>query len=115
MAAAVHDKMYAEFLASVSVADRADIRSAGGSGAGLFLLPPEEESHVMPDAHLAAALRRRLRFPSAACRVAPTVPSHCNHRPRTGGICGAQLDALDFHAGTCECGGGVVQLSLIHI
>ena len=90
-------------------ADRADIRSAGGSGAGLFLLPPEEESHVMSDAHLAAALRRRLRFPSAACRVAPTVPSHCNHRPRTGGICGAQLDALDFHAGTCECGGGVIQ------
>ena len=97
--------MYAELLASVSTAARADIRSAGGSGAGLFLLPPEEESHVMSDAHLAAALRRRLRFPSAACRVAPTVPSHCKHRPRTGGICGAQLDALDFHAGTCECGG----------
>ena len=37
------------------------------------------------------------------------MPSHCNHRPRTGGICGAQLDALDFHAGTCDCGGGVIQ------
>ena len=86
--------MYAELLASVSEEDRADIRSAGGSGAGLFLLPPEEESHVMPDAHLAAALRRRLRFPSAACRVAPTVPSHCNHRLRTGGICGALLLSL---------------------
>ena len=69
LAAAVHEKMYAELLASVSAADRADTRSAGGSGASLFLLPPEDESHVMPDAHLAAALRRRLRFPSAACRV----------------------------------------------
>ena len=63
----------------------------------------------MSDDHFAAALRRRLRFPRAACRVAPTVPSHCNHRPRTVDICGAQLDALDFHAGTCECGGGVIQ------
>ena len=96
-------KVYAELLASVSEEERADIRSAGGSGAGLFLLPPEEESHVLPDAHFAVALRRRLRFPFAARRVAPTLPSHCNHRPRSGAICGAPLDARDFHAGTCEC------------
>ena len=63
----------------------------------------------MPDAYIAVALRRRLRFPFAARRVAPTMHSHCNHRTRSGAICGATLDARDFHAGTCECGGGVVQ------
>ena len=34
LAAAVHEKMYAELLASVSVADRADIRSLGGRERG---------------------------------------------------------------------------------
>ena len=99
----MHDKVYAELLASVPKEDRADIRLAGGSGAGLLLQPPEEASHVLPDDYLAVALRSRLRFPFAARRVAPTLPSHCNHRPRSGAICGAPLDARDFHAGTCEC------------
>ena len=47
-------------LAIVPADDQVDIRSAGGSGAGLFLLPPDLPDHTMSDDHLIVALRRRL-------------------------------------------------------
>ena len=46
-------------LAIVPADDQVDIRSAGGSGAGAFLLPPELPDHKMSDDYLAAAIRRR--------------------------------------------------------
>ena len=109
LAAAVHDRMHTVLRASLSEADRADLLSAGGAGAGLFLLPPEDESHVMSDEYFAVSMRRRLRCSFAARYVAPTMPTHCNHRPHSGVICGAPLDARDLHASTCERGGGFVQ------
>ena len=101
--------MYAELLASVPEEYRVDIRSAGGSGAGLLLLPPEEESHVLPDDHLAVALRRRLRFPFAARGVAPTLLSHCNH-PLEGYLrSNVGRARLPRRYARVRCGGGVVQ------
>ena len=36
---------------------QADLRSAGGPGAGAFLLPPRKEEHLMPDALFRASIR----------------------------------------------------------
>ena len=94
-------------LAIVPADDQVDIRSAGGSGAGAFLLPPELPDHKMSDDYLAAAIRRRLRLTRAACACVPGSPSHCKHRTKEGAICGEPLDARDFHAATCNVGGGV--------
>ena len=59
--AAVNEYHLKELLAQSSEDDSVDIRSAGGVGAGAFLLPPTLASHVMSDVHLKIALRRRLR------------------------------------------------------
>ena len=104
----VAESKHRELLAELSEEDRVDVRSAGGSGAGHFLLPPDQPDHVICDDHLVVAFRRRLRCPWAAGIPAPAQPPHCNHRNSTSGACcGAVLDARDFHAATCNTGGGV--------
>ena len=107
MSADVAAAQQQHLLAAVSDDDRVDIRSAGGSGAGSFLLPPELPDHAMSDDYFAAAIRRRLRCSRAACARVPGSLSHCKHRTPEGTSSGACLDARDFHAATCNVGGGV--------
>ena len=95
-------------MAELDEADRVDFRSCGGAGAGLYLLPPDDSSHVMDGRTFAVSLRRRLRFSYAARATLPTSPLHCNHRSvEDGAVCGACLDAGDLHAATCGVGGGL--------
>ena len=95
MQSASHDRLMNLWLEE----ERVDLRSAGGRGAGSFLLPPTEESHLMPDAHFLVAMRRRLRVPHAAAlnqtplnQVASS--NTCQHRSVESGVaCGCELDA----------------------
>jgi hypothetical protein len=107
LASDVHEAKHRHLLLLSSEADQVDIRSAGGPGAGHFLLAPDDASHVMSDTHFGVALRRRLRFAHAAASAVPSTPSHCQHRYPSGDLCGAELDSLGHHSGSCEVGGGV--------
>ena len=104
----VHTSRHAQLLALLSEEDQVDLRSAGGSGAGLFLLPPDDPAHKLGDDHLAVAIRRRLRCSFAAGVPDPAHRPHCNHRsPKRGVCCGCALDSRDLHAACCNVGGGV--------
>ena len=104
----VSEQRHRLLLAALSEEDRIDVRSAGGSGAGLFLLPPDHPDHTLGDEYLIVALRRRLRCQFAAGVPDPVHPPHCNHRSLKKGVCcGAALDPRDLHAATCNVGGGV--------
>ena len=102
----VYAQKHAALLAALPEEGQVDLRSAGGSGAGLFLLPPDHPDHKLGDDHLIVALRRRLRCTSAAGVPNPVHPPHCNHRSGKGVYCGVALDPWDLHAGTCNVGGG---------
>ena len=79
----------------------ADVRSHGGPGAGSFLLPAQEGVDPMPNQHFAIALRDRLVLP--VCQEG----ARCQHRRRSGVLCGAFLDARGHHARKCNIGGAL--------
>ena len=91
-------------MAELPEDQRVDLRSAGGKGAGSFLLPPSLEEHVMPDAHFIAAVCCRLRAEAVA-----GVQGTCGHVcAETKARCGQPLDARGRHARICKKGGGVI-------
>ena len=106
--AAVHNAM----LAVLSPAEQADLRSAGGTGAGGFLEPQTTVAH-MSDVHLRTALRRRLRLarPGFDVSLNTSAPStHCQHRnAETGEICGRSLVEGTHDPARCDVGGVVLR------
>ena len=85
-------------LAELGEDDRLALWGAGGTGAGGFVLPSEEDDPAMPDKHFLTGLKLRLRCfvcqPGAACQ----------HRREDGTICGAPLDGYGWHARCCGVG-----------
>ena len=79
------------------------LRSAGGKGAGSWLLPPTQADHCLADAHFrpALALRLRLPLPDAASAV-------CLRCRPNGARCGADLVANPGHVVDCHVGGGAI-------
>ena len=61
---AVPKAAHKALLARLPEADKADLRSASGPGAGAFLLPPSQADHIMCDAHIQVAMRMRLCAPA---------------------------------------------------
>jgi len=96
-----------EALSTWGEDDAADLRSAGGKGAGAFLLPPTEARHVMSDLHYLVAVQRRLRCRHPGHTQPTTTPAtHCQHRAAQGGaLCGKESDPRGHHAETCNTGG----------
>jgi len=94
-----------ELMRTLSEDDRVDLRSAGGPGAGAFLMPPVqielfegEAAAKMPDKHFTIELQDRLR-----CDVCPA-GARCQHRSKTGVLCNQPLDRRGKHALKCEVG-----------
>jgi hypothetical protein len=85
-------------LASLPEDERVVVREHGGTGAGSYLLPPNEDTPPVPDAHFRLVTRRRLRL-----HVCPP-GARCHNRRRDGRVCGAPLDPDGRHALTCEVG-----------
>ena len=85
-------------LAELGTDDRVALRSAGGAGAGSFLLPASEDSPSMPDRHFQLSLQLRLRMP--VCAAGAT----CQHRRQDGSVCGEALDCFGAHALKCGIG-----------
>ena len=81
----------------------AAMRSAGGTGAGVWTNAPTLPNQHLSDAQFAIALRTRLHLPL------PGTHLRCQHRRRDGSICGAVQDAFGFHARCCPAGGWLVR------
>ena len=81
----------------------AAILSAGGPGAGAFLLPPTQPSHHMNNKQFNTAVRLRLHLPTL-----PTTCTHCKHK-NANQSCTAQQDPQGTHAICCKLGGHVVR------
>ena len=81
----------------------ASVRSAGGPGAGSWMLAPARPCHRMLDAQLAIALRVRLGM------AMPMMTGTCRHRRPNGECCGKQLDPKGVHARSCPVGGWLVR------
>jgi hypothetical protein len=109
LASDVLDAKLQHLLAVLPPEGKVDVLSAGGTGAGSFLLPPTDVACHMCDEHLAVALRRRLRCAHPARDTAPGSPSHCNHRYPGGTACGELLDSRGHHAAVCKTGGAVLR------
>ena len=90
----------ARLLASLPASEAASLRSAGGKGAGAFLLPPTRQDHLLADEHLQPALALRLRLPLPE-GASPT----CLRRRSDGTACGCDLRADPGHAVGCPVGG----------
>ncbi len=108
---ALHKVAQRSLLAVLPPGAQADLRSAGGPGAGGFL-EPQLTSEKMSDMHLRTALRRRLRLPSPGFDVSlnTSAPStHCHHRNAfTGELCGRSL--VEGHdPARCDRGGTVLR------
>ena len=106
----IHVATRADILAEVPELDRADLRSAGGPIAGTFLeAPPDDCPLQMTDSRLRTAMRRRLCLPHPAVDQThnPSKPAstQCKHHTREGVFCGAALDAVGRHAGSCHTQG----------
>ena len=102
----VHRTAYRNLLGSLTELDQAEMRSAGGIGAGSFLLPPSLPEHWMPDAHFKVATRARLRADQLPAGHGRT----CQHRSaQTRQLCNEPLDQRCRHARVCKTGGGVVR------
>ena len=76
----------ARLLGALEEDDRLALRGAGGTGAGGFVLPAEEDDPAMPDKHFLTSLKLRLR-----CDVCPQ-GAVCQHRRADGTVCGVPLD-----------------------
>jgi len=107
-----HKVSQRSLLAVLPPGGQADLRSAGGPGAGGFL-EPQLTSERMSDMHLRTALRRRLRLPSPGFDVSlnTSAPStHCHHRNAdTGDICGRSLVDGTHDPARCDRGGTVLR------
>ena len=99
-------------LASLPPSGQADLRSAGGTGAGGFLEPPVSDRR-MSDMHLRTALRRRLRLarPGFDVSLNASDPStHCQHRHAVTGVpCGRSLVDGTHDPARCDVGGAVLR------
>ena len=96
-------------LAQLGGDDRIDFRSAGGGG-GAFLLPPSEQTHLMPDDHFTVATRLRLRVPHPGHlgRQPPGQAQQCGHQyVQSRRQCTGLLDSRGLHGLVCNVGGGV--------
>ena len=79
---------------------RLSLRSAGGTGAGSFLLPRHAGDAAQPDKHFLTNLKMRLDMP-----VCPE-GARCQHKnATTGQPCNHPLDRKGWHARKCEVGG----------
>ena len=97
----VQETMHARLLSELPELDAADLRSAGGAGAGAFLLSPTDDVHQLPDSHFCVALRRRLR-------IRRGTHGHCRRKyKQTGSACSKPLDGQEVHARTCKVGGAI--------
>ena len=103
----VHKVAHESLLAALAEEDRSELRSAGGVGAGAFLLPPTTTEHLMPDTYFFIAFRNRLRVD----HLAAVHGKRCEHRSKQ------TTDCVEIHliaaAGThasaklvVESGGG---------
>ena len=107
----VRKTKYAALLQRLPLLHQADIRGAGGPGAGGFLCHPCEDMASMEDEYWAVAVRSRLRQEHAEHKEAEiaTARQTCCHKSAGGAVCGHQLDPKGFHSMTCQCAGGVVR------
>jgi hypothetical protein len=106
-----HDRLHG----MLEMAEKANLRSAAGPGAGDFLSPPSGPTCLRMDcAPFRAVLRARLNLPNAghdSTCVHASPSATCNHRAASGtrDLCEETLDARGLHASTCKVGGGVVR------
>ncbi len=92
----------------MDVDDLADFRTAGGPGAGAFLLYPVDPECELENPLWTTTARRRLGLdrPEAAASELATLATHCTNKSARGVLCGAFLDAKGRHAASCACAGG---------
>ena len=91
----VHDALKERMMGSLTEEEKVEVRTAGGGGAGSFLLVATEDEQQLPDAHFKAALQRRLRVRRPAGGV-------CKHRHKTTGGGGALCGMAPPHCLTCS-------------
>lgn len=102
----MHRIAYRRLLGGLTEPEQAELRSAGGIGAGSFFLPPSLPEHLMPDAHFVTAVRTRLRVDQLPAGHGRT----CQHRnAQTRQLCSEPLDQRCRHARVCKTGGAVVR------
>jgi hypothetical protein len=83
-----------------------DLRSAGGAGAGGFLMPFETPGDLFEDAQFRVACRLRLQVARPGALHVAKLSPHCKHRAKSDGtMCGEVLDNAGLHPLTCKCGG----------
>ena len=109
LSAEIYEHAHYNTLTSLSPEDQCEIRSAGGKGAGNFLLTPTKPEFRMADTHFTVALRARLRLQHPACNDdISKATTHCQHRARNGELCGTPLDDHTRHAERCVKGGAIL-------
>ena len=109
LSAEIYEHAHYNTLMSVSADDQCEIRAAGGKGAGNFLLTPSKPEFRMGDTHFAVALRARLRLEHPACEdLTSGATTQCQHRAKTGVLCGSQMDEKSRHAERCIKGGAIL-------
>ena len=109
--AIIHKTTHAAAKQRVELRSKATLLSAGGPGAGGFLLYPTEPLCALEDVDWSTSLRRRLQLPRPECSLAELARASatCCNQTAGGATCAAPLDEDGYHACTCQSGGGVVR------
>ena len=102
---------HAALLQQLPLSQRAELRGAGGPGAGSFLAYPPDALCTMEDAYWETAVRHRVKMEKPECRQSEEASrSHtCINKTVEGRVCSEVLDSGGVHGSTCQCGGGVVR------
>ena len=88
---------------SADIKAGAALRSASGTGAGLWSQAPSLPNQVLSNGQFCVAVRTRLHM------TIPFCIGQCQHRRRDGTLCGAPLDPHGYHARICPVGGWVMK------
>lgn len=103
LAALARKRDFAELLTMLPAEARAIQHSAGGSGAGLWLLPPTRTTPALPNEHFKVAAKFRLHLPQHPVAGDATFQKHTEST-----ACRKPITAYLTHAICCPYGPGIV-------
>ena len=108
LVANIQKKTQKSVLTSLSVDDKATLRTGAGPGAGAFLMYPVDPECELEAPLWATAARRRLGLdhPAASLAELPQVSVTCANKDARGNTCSATTDSKGNHAAGCAPGGG---------
>ena len=88
---------------AVDVKASATLRSAGGKGAGAWIVAPSQPDQLVSNMQFCIALRTRLHM------TIPQCIGNSQRRKQDGSLYGALLDPNGYHARICRSGGWIMK------